>query len=186
MEFADDEIGGPLDMRIPIIRQAVENEKIRRRIEAARQWKREHYCDYIPDDVDIDELAPGTGDLNIDTYVKQGSDRMTREQARESKRRFQTKYRDKNGGIIGLQLTDRLIIRVAFDGRFVGRFLTYADAAAVYDAMAIEAHGEYAVTNDPEAVARADVELTKRRDATGIHTNLRTRRRPIDIKAEIA
>jgi hypothetical protein len=142
----------------PVIEDRLIIQKLKQRIEAARQWKREHPGQELPNEIEFEELVPGTKDLRSEIVMQKTSGKNDR---------HEIKFR--NGGTIGLSIDRQsFAARAVYGGTNFGKFATFREAAAVYDEYARRVEGENAVTNDPEAVRRKDEWLDEMLRQTGI------------------
>lgn len=156
-----------------------EQKLISRRIRAVSEFKKAIGGAAIPEWLDIDAIAPGTEKVGtgVPDRLLAGYDRDRRsrwvqkrrarelgqwsDRTRENRRRILLAYKEKQNGIIGLSITTKLIVKVAYDSVDQGYFKTFAEAAACYDAMAIRYEGDEAILNDPDAVERMERKLNR-------------------------
>jgi hypothetical protein len=150
-ETAEDELIPGYEIT-PAIESRLIEMKVRRRLEFARQWKKETSGSTLPDERDFDDLVPDTDDV-APRSVK-GIGGIKPHDRNETKK--------KNGGTIGLTFSRAsYAARAVYRSKFIGEYGTYAEAAAAYDQHARKVEGPNAILNDPEAVKEKDQWLTE-------------------------
>ena len=158
---------------------AREKKKIAKRIQAVANWKKGTNGATLPDWVDLDSLAPGTADVGTGvpdqahtTYFKTQRDAwVSRRRKRaigdwehtnkEKRKQILLSVKQRTRGLVGMYLKPGLSVRCTYDGIVQGYFPSYAEAAAVYDRLAVQYEGDEAILNDPAAVAREDRVLAR-------------------------
>jgi len=138
------------------------------RINVVREWKRANTGEEFPQDIDLDDLAPGThriGTQHPDRVYCDPYTRVRKEEKPERKRHFvqeQKARKEELTGLMGIHLISQKGRAVAsIRRRYLGSFATVAEAAARYDEEALKAFGPDAKLNDPAAVERAEKMLDK-------------------------
>lgn len=154
-----------------------ERAKIEKRIRVVSAWKKQTGGEPFPEWMDLDEMAKGTADvgngvpdLDAMSYFQRqkqtwrgGSRKLTDAEQRVSLTRHRMAMvlaaKERSGGIVGLVLTGAMRVRCTYQGVQRGIYMTYREAAQVYDRLAREHEGKDAITNEPAAVAREDKKL---------------------------
>lgn len=119
---------------------------ITRRIAACNQYLRDHNLVKLPDDLDIDKIAPGTakhlGEDNDDKMLKLLATRKA-----------------KQDGLIGIRWLENRY-QALFHATLIGSYKTAAEAAEAYNEAARAKYGDRAVLCDLRAARRYEKRMS--------------------------
>ncbi|CAB5194812.1 hypothetical protein UFOVP178_35 [uncultured Caudovirales phage] len=120
---------------------------IQRRVAAVREYRIRHNLDKLPEEVDIDDLAPGTAHL----VGGHDDDRLVRKLARDKER---------NGGLIGVHYKGGRYLAMLLQHAIGYSHPTAVEAAEAYNAAARKRFGDRAVLCDLRAARRLEERMT--------------------------
>lgn len=123
---------------------------LQQRIDAVQKYLRDHCLTQLPDDVNVDDLAPGTSQYLIGFKPKGGRHHADLKALMKRKRE---RMKRNAGGLIGVTLSGNRYVAI-FRKKHLGQFGTAIEAAMVYNAEAKKQDGDDAVLCDIDAAER--------------------------------